>query len=60
MTENKKRFTLRIEQKIFERVQESARKNKRAIGSEMEFILETMLDLMDSKGKRKKEWKFQT
>lgn len=35
-----KRFTLRIDPKIFEQVVESADKNKRAIGREIEFILE--------------------
>ena len=38
--EDDKRFTLRIEKELFEKVEEQARKNKRAIGREIAFILE--------------------
>lgn len=34
------RFTLRINKKLFEVIQKSANKNKRAIGKEIEFVLE--------------------
>nr|DAF27460.1 MAG TPA: hypothetical protein [Caudoviricetes sp.]DAM81751.1 MAG TPA: hypothetical protein [Caudoviricetes sp.] len=39
--ETDKRFTLRIDKKLFEIVEQSAKKNKRAIGREIEFILES-------------------
>lgn len=35
-----KRFTLRIEKELFKKVEDSARRNKRAVGREIEFILE--------------------
>ncbi|HDD0321352.1 TPA: Arc family DNA-binding protein [Staphylococcus aureus] len=35
-----KRFTLRIDKNLFQKVEQSAKKNKRAIGREIEFILE--------------------
>lgn len=35
-----KRFTLRIEKELFQRIEMSARANKRSIGREIEFILE--------------------
>lgn len=35
-----KRFTLRIDKELFSLVEKSAKKNKRAIGREIEFILE--------------------
>ena len=38
--EEDKRFTLRIAKELFEKVEFSAKKNKRAIGREIEFILE--------------------
>ena len=38
--EEDKRFTLRIAKELFEKVEISAKKNKRAIGREIEFILE--------------------
>lgn len=38
--ESDKRFTLRIDNNLFKRVEQSAKKNKRAIGREIEFILE--------------------
>lgn len=38
--ENVKRFTLRIDRKLFEKIKEQAKVNKRAIGKEIEFLLE--------------------
>lgn len=38
--ESDKRFTLRIDKDLFALVTERARKNKRSIGREIEFILE--------------------
>lgn len=38
--EEDKRFTLRINKELFEIIETSAKKNKRAIGREIEFILE--------------------
>lgn len=38
--EGDKRFTLRIDKKLFEKVKQSAQLNKRAIGREIEFILD--------------------
>lgn len=41
MTDNdKKRFTLRIDATLFEKVVQDAKTNKRAIGNQIEFILE--------------------
>ena len=39
MTEQK-RFTLRIDSKLFELVKEQAEKNKRSIAKEIEYLLE--------------------
>lgn len=38
--ESDKRFTLRIDKELFKKVENSAKINKRAIGREIEFILE--------------------
>lgn len=38
--EEDKRFTLRINKELFQQIEVSAKKNKRAIGREIEFILE--------------------
>lgn len=38
--EEDKRFTLRIDKQLFDLVEKSAKENKRAIGREIEFILE--------------------
>ncbi|MGW7931847.1 hypothetical protein ACWEWU_09335 [Staphylococcus xylosus] len=38
--ETDKRFTLRINKELFSMIEESAKKNKRAVGREIEFILE--------------------
>lgn len=35
-----KRFTLRIDTTLFEKVQKDAKENKRAIGKQIEFLLE--------------------
>lgn len=39
-----KRFTLRIDAELFKLIESSARKSKRAIGREIEFILEQHFD----------------
>lgn len=41
--EGDKRFTLRIENELFKKIELVARKDKRAIGREIEFILEDWL-----------------
>jgi len=41
--EQVKRFTLRIETSLFELIKQKAKDNKRAIGKEIEFILENSL-----------------
>lgn len=38
-----KRFTLRIDEQIFEAIKEEAEKNKRSVAKEMEYILEKYL-----------------
>ena len=38
--ESDKRFTLRIDNELFRLVEQSAKKNKRVVGREIEFILE--------------------
>lgn len=38
--EEDKRFTLRIDKQLFTLVENSAKENKRAVGREIEFILE--------------------
>ena len=43
--ESDKRFTLRIDKELFAKIEQSARKNKRAIGREIEFILEKFFEL---------------
>lgn len=51
--EEDKRFTLRIEKDLFKKVEESAHKNKRAIGREIAFILEQYFDKIDENTKSK-------
>ncbi len=46
--EEDKRFTLRIEKDLFKKVEESAHKNKRAIGREIAFILEQYFEEIDA------------
>lgn len=38
-----KRFTLRMNQRIFDKVSEQAKKNKRSIAKEIEYIIEQYL-----------------
>ncbi|WP_254481821.1 hypothetical protein [Clostridioides difficile] len=38
--EEDKRFTLRINKQLFEKIEQLAQKDKRSIGREIEFILE--------------------
>lgn len=51
--EEDKRFTLRIEKDLFKKVEESAHKNKRAIGREIAFILEQYFEELDTNIKSK-------
>ena len=44
MTEEKKRFTLRIDNKLFEKLENSAKNNKRSITKEIEFIIEQAIN----------------
>ena len=39
-----KRFTLRIDQDLFDKIAERAKKNKRSVGKEIEWILEEELN----------------
>ena len=43
MEDNKTRFTLRIDSKLFERLQEKANQNKRSANKEIEFLIEKYL-----------------
>ena len=42
--ENDKRFTLRIDKELFAQIEKSAKKNKRAIGREIEYALELYIN----------------
>ena len=42
-----KRFTLRLDGELFENIKAIAKKHKRSIGREIEFILETYLSQTD-------------
>ena len=42
--ETDKRFTLRIDNKLYERVKESAQSNKRSVAKEIEYILELFVN----------------
>ena len=42
-----KRFTLRIDKELFAKVEQSAKRNKRAVGREIEFILELYFESID-------------
>lgn len=44
MTEEIKRFTLRIDAKLFEKIKKQAKENKRAVGKEIEYILDKSLE----------------
>ena len=46
--EEDKRFTLRIEKSLFQRIEDIARVHKRSIGREIEYLLEQYLDLLES------------
>lgn len=48
MSENK-RFTLRIDAEIFEKIKEQSSENKRSIAKEIEYILEKYLDSDEGK-----------
>lgn len=37
---DQKRFTLRMDEELFEKVKASAKENKRSIGKEIEFVLD--------------------
>lgn len=43
MSEEQKRFTLRMDADIFSWVQEQAKKNRRSVAKEIEFLLEQHL-----------------
>ena len=43
MSEEQKRFTLRMDADIFKWVQEQAKKNRRSVAKEIEFLLEQHL-----------------
>lgn len=43
-----KRFTLRIEKGLFQRIEDAARAHKRSIGREIEYLLEQYLDLLEA------------
>ncbi|WP_405103126.1 DUF6364 family protein [Oceanobacillus sp. FSL H7-0719] len=48
MTNETKRFTLRMDEKVFEQIKEQAEKNKRSVAKEIEFVLEKHLDNNES------------
>ena len=41
---DQKRFTLRMDQELFEQIQEQAAKNKRSVAKEIEYLLSQHLD----------------
>lgn len=45
--ESDKRFTLRIDKELFKKIETSAKKDKRAIGREIEFILAQYFENID-------------
>lgn len=47
--DKEKRFTLRIDHDLFEKVKNSADKNKRSISKEIEYILSQKLENYDDK-----------
>ena len=51
--EEEKRFTLRMSQRIFDKVAERAKKNKRSIAKEIEYIIEQYLVEKKEKGDEK-------
>jgi hypothetical protein len=44
---DQKRFTLRMDDKLFEAIKEQAEENKRSIAKEIEFLLEKQLKSQD-------------
>lgn len=42
-----KRFTLRIDEKIFDKIKESADRNKRSIAKEIEYLLERYIEQLE-------------
>jgi hypothetical protein len=40
MEENRKQFTLRLDEKIFTKIEVIAKKNKRSVNGQIEFLLE--------------------
>lgn len=47
MSDDVKRFTLRMDTEIFNKVKEQAERNKRSIAKEIEFILERYFEKKD-------------
>lgn len=47
--ETDKRFTLRIDKELFQKIEAHAKKDKRAVGREIEFILAQYFENIDSK-----------
>lgn len=45
---SEKAFTLRIDEKLFDKIKASAEKNKRSIAKEIEWVLEQMIDRPDN------------
>ena len=48
MTNETKRFTLRMDEDIFEKIKEQAEKNKRSVAKEIEYVLEKHLKTDES------------
>ncbi|AGR47581.2 putative Arc-like DNA binding domain [Brevibacillus phage Osiris] len=48
MKSNEKRFTLRMDADLFERIKEQAEKNKRSVAKEIEFLIEKHLEEVES------------
>lgn len=44
MTENEKRFTLRMNAELFSKLEKQAKENKRSVAKEIEFIIEKSLN----------------
>ena len=49
MSDETKRFTLRLDKKIFEQVEQQAQENKRSTSKEIEYILENYLNITSHK-----------
>lgn len=48
MSKETKRFTLRVDENIFEKIKEQAEKNKRSVAKEIEYVLEEHLNEKES------------